>query len=104
LHCSTPRHINSHRWGLDGCREAGGGKRRQLEGKEKRADIAEIKMAQGKGDWIQSILMQLHHWGMDESRDIIEACASKEPPTCHNTSRTNVSVCHAMLKMITFPR
>ena len=61
---STVRHHATQtriRWGLDGCREAGGGKTRQLGGKEKRADIAEIKMAKGKGDWIQRILTQLQH-------------------------------------------
>jgi len=46
---------------VNGYREAGGGKGRQLGGKEKRGDIAEIKMAQGEADWFQRILTQLQH-------------------------------------------
>jgi len=44
---------------VNGYREAGGGKGRQLGGKKKRGDIAEIKMAQGEADWFQRILTQL---------------------------------------------
>ena len=55
---ATQTHVS---WAVDGYREAGGGKGRQLGGKQKRGDIAEIKMAQGEADWFQRILTQLQH-------------------------------------------
>jgi len=66
---------------VNGCREADGGKRRQLGGKETRGDSAEIKMTQGTADCFQRILTHLQHWWMDEREDRIEGRASKEPPT-----------------------